>query len=133
MSKIFEYPLMIREYHLDTFGHVNNAVYLQILEEARWELITQNGFGLEEIKKSGKGPVILEVTLRFRRELKLRDKVVIKTRLGSYEGKIGTILQTIENEQGKVHADAEFKFGLFDTTERKLISPTPEWLKALGA
>ena len=46
-NKIFEYPLTIKEFHLDTFGHVNNATYLQIYEEARWEFINQNGYATE--------------------------------------------------------------------------------------
>jgi hypothetical protein len=29
-----EYEALIHERHLDTFGHVNNAAYLEILEEA---------------------------------------------------------------------------------------------------
>ena len=40
LGSVHEYALVIREQHLDTFGHVNNAKYLEILEEARWDLIT---------------------------------------------------------------------------------------------
>ena len=86
---IFEYPLTILETHLDTFGHVNNAVYLQIFEEARWELITQNGYGLDKIKETGLGPTILEIKIRYSRELKPRTKIIIKTQLASYNGRIG--------------------------------------------
>lgn len=28
--------LTVRNYHLDGYGHVNNARYLEFLEEARW-------------------------------------------------------------------------------------------------
>ncbi len=28
--------IRIRGYHLDGYGHVNNARYLEFLEEARW-------------------------------------------------------------------------------------------------
>ncbi|XLM23374.1 thioesterase, partial [Chromobacterium piscinae] len=28
--------IKVRGYHLDLFGHVNNARYLEFLEEARW-------------------------------------------------------------------------------------------------
>ena len=55
------YDLVIHERHLDTFGHVNNATYLDLLEEARWDLITRNGFGLDEIKRLQLGPTILEI------------------------------------------------------------------------
>ena len=46
LGRVHDYQLVIREQHLDTFGHVNNAKYLEILEEARWDLITGNGYGL---------------------------------------------------------------------------------------
>lgn len=40
--KIFQYDMVIKIHHLDTFGHVNNAAYLQIFEEARsWDILDQ--------------------------------------------------------------------------------------------
>ena len=29
----------VRNYHLDGYGHVNNARYLEFLEEARWAFL----------------------------------------------------------------------------------------------
>lgn len=129
----FHYPLTILERHLDTFGHVNNAAYLQILEEARWDLITARGFGMYEIIKSGIGPTILECNIRFIKELRLRQDIVIVSQTQSYERKICMMKQSILNETGKICAEAMFTVGLFDTKERKLIPPTPEWLHAIGS
>lgn len=131
-GETFRYELLIREHHLDTFGHVNNAAYLDIFEEARWELITRNGYGLKEVKASGLGPVILEVTLRFRKELQLREPIIIETRCTDYRKKIGTLEQKIFNSSSVLCADAVFSFGLFDTNERKLVPPTERWLEAIG-
>jgi thioesterase-3 len=130
--KIFEYDLMIKESHLDTFGHVNNAKYLEILEEARWDLISKNGFGLKDIMTKKIGPVILEVNLKFRKELKLREKIKVITQCTKHEGKIGYINQKIINEKGEDSAIAVFTYALFDLTSRKIIDPIPEWLKAIG-
>ena len=58
MGEIFYYEMMIREHHLDSYGHVNNATYVEILEEARWECITQRGYGYKEVQQQKKGPVI---------------------------------------------------------------------------
>jgi thioesterase III len=131
-NKVFEAALSIREEHLDTFGHVNNATYLQILEQARWDLITDHGYGLEYVKSSGKGPVILEIALRFLRELTNRRSFLILSTLESYSGKIGKMKQTIVNDARELYCEASFTFGLFDLRARKLIDPTPEWLRALG-
>lgn len=131
-SKKIEYEMMIKESHLDTFGHVNNAKYLEILEEARWDLITKNGYGLKEIMSKKQGPVILEVNLKFRKELKNREKIKISTAMSRHDGKIGYIEQTILNEKGETAAIAVFTYAFFDLKERKIIAPTAEWLIAIG-
>ncbi len=126
------YTLLIREHHLDTFGHMNNATYLEILEEARWELIHSRGYGMSYIHKSKQGPVILDVHLKFLKELRLRDKVKITTKVLDYPGKVGRLQQDILNQNGELAATAVFTFGLFDLAQRKLIDPTPEWRHAIG-
>ena len=128
----YSYPLTIIERHLDTFGHVNNAVYLEIFEEARWSIINGNGYGMQKIKETGLGPVILEIQMRFLRELKLHEKVIVKSEAMSYKGKIGLFLQWMENEAGERCCEADFKIGLFDLKKRRLVPPTPEWSKAIG-
>ena len=128
----FNYPVTIREQHLDTFGHVNNAMYLVILEEARWEFITSRGYGLKTILKTGMGPVILEYNMKFIKELKLRQQVTIETQMISYEDKIAVLQQNILNDKNEICFEGKMTFGLFDTKERKLILPTPEWLYATG-
>lgn len=130
---LFTHPYTIIERHLDTFGHVNNATYLQILEEARWEFITARGFGMKKIKDTGLGPTILECNIKFMKELRLRQNIVIETQTQSYDRKIGVLKQVMRNEAGEVCAEAIFTIGLFDTKERKLVLPTPEWLYAVGA
>ncbi len=132
LGPIHDYELLIHEQHLDTFGHVNNAAYLQILEEARWDLITRNGYGLEEIRKHGIGPVVLEVQLRFRRELRNRQRVRIRSWVEGYSGKVGQFTQHILDEEEQVCCEASFTVGLFDLAARRLVPPTPEWLTALG-
>ena len=86
--KIFKYEVLIKEYHLDTFGHVNNAMYLSLLEEARWELLNAHGFGLNEIHTRKMGPVVLECHIKFLRELTLRQSVTIESQVLFYEKKI---------------------------------------------
>lgn len=130
-NRIFNYSLTIKEFHLDTFGHVNNATYLQIYEEARWELITQNGYGLDKIKNTGLGPVVLDLKIRFLKEIKLREKINIKTQLLEYSSKVGKLKQWIIDSQGDLCSDMEMKLGLFDTNLRKLVEPTEEWLNAI--
>ena len=133
MNTVFEYEVLIRELHLDSFGHVNNAVYVQLYEEARWDFITKNGFGLEYIQKHQVGPVILDLKVRFKRELKNRELIKIKSQTTQItSSKIMVLQQTMYKPDGKVSSEAEFTVGFFDMKERKLIDARPEWLKAIG-
>lgn len=132
VGKTFYYDVTILERHLDTFGHVNNAKYLEIFEEARWDFVTHNGYGLDQIRATNRGPVVLAVTLRFKKELCLREKVRVETTVVSANKKISLLRQRLLNADGDAAAEAEFTMGFFDTVARKLITPTPEWLKALG-
>ena len=131
-NRIFEQSIVIREEHLDTFGHVNNARYLEIFEQARWDLITDNGFGLDYVKSSGTGPVILEVTLRFRREVRNRQALLIRSYLDSYEGKIGRMTQLLLDDSEQVYCEGKFVIAQWDTASRKIIVPTAEWRRAVG-
>jgi acyl-CoA thioester hydrolase len=128
-----EYELLIQENHLDTFGHVNNATYLQIFEQARWDMITTRGYGVEKIQSSRLGPVILEAHVKFRREIKNRTLVVVRSELVSYEGMIGRLRQRVfkRGEKEQMACEAVFRIALWNLDARKLVEPTPEWAYAV--
>lgn len=131
--KVFTYQTLIREFHLDTFGHVNNAVYLQLFEEARWEYITLAGYGVEKVHHDQIGPVALEATIKYRKELKLREKITIETRFASRPNRLSFVLeQAIKNEEGKIAATLVITLGIMDFKARKLINPPQDWLNAMG-
>lgn len=76
----FEYFVTVRGYELDSFGHANNAVYLNYIEQAQWEMLrktdTYDYFLENEIL-----PAIIEITIRYIREVKIFDELVVKTRI----------------------------------------------------
>lgn len=127
----YKYPVMIKETNVDFYGHVNNATYLTLFEDARWDLINRNGYGFAQIQETGLGPVVLEVTMRYLKELRIRDEIIIETTITSYDKKISKMHQRMLRD-GDVCCIADFTFALFDLKERKLVMPTPEWLKAIG-
>lgn len=130
---IFEYPVEILEHHLDSFGHVNNAAYVKLYEEARWDFITKNNYGLTKILELQQGPVILDLKVKFKRELKNRDKIVIYSQVHEILNSRMIILeQVMKKEDGKISSEALFTIGFFDMKARKLMDASPEWLKAVG-
>lgn len=133
MYRKFSCEVMINESHLDSFGHVNNAVYLELYEHARWEFITENGYGLDHILKSKKGPVVLDLQVKFKREIKNREKIIIESETKQIvNSKIMVLEQRMINSEGRVASEATFTVGFFDLKDRKLIEAPPEWLKAVG-
>jgi len=74
----FYSELQARGYELDSYGHVNNAVYLNYTEHARWELFRKLGL-LDEIVSSGKKIVIIENSIKYIRQVKLFDEIIIET------------------------------------------------------
>lgn len=131
--EIFKYNFKVLESHLDTFGHVNNATYLQLFEEARWDFITERGWGLKEVQERACGPVILELNLKFKREVKNREIITVESQCGDHLNKlVMTMHQKMNKENGDVAAILNLNVGLMDLKARKLIEPTAEWLKAVG-
>lgn len=128
---IHEYRTLIRERHLDSFGHVNNAQYMVLFEEARWEMITSRGYGLEQVRRNQVGTVVLECQIRFKRELHLREEVVIRTQVTEVSKKTLVLKHHIVREDGQVSAEASFLLGCFDMKARKLIPVTSDWLSAV--
>ena len=130
---VFEYEVEIKEHHLDSFGHVNNAVYVKLYEEARWDFITKNGYGLEVITRTQKGPVLLDLKVRFKRELKNRERITIHSKvIEIVNSKMVVLEQVMKKADGKISSEAVFTIGFFDMKERKLVDASPEWLKSIG-
>ena len=90
------FKLTVRGYELDSFGHVNNAVYLQYAEEAKWHFFSESNT-LGVIEGLGLFPIILENNLRYMHEIKLHDEVRIETSW-STKGKTLHFVHTIYNE-----------------------------------
>lgn len=72
------YRLTVRGYELDSFGHVNNAVYLQYAEAAKWDFFSKSGT-LSLLQEEKLFPVILENNIRYLNELKLMEEVLVTT------------------------------------------------------
>jgi YbgC/YbaW family acyl-CoA thioester hydrolase len=127
----FVWNYEIKETDLDFYGHVNNANYVRIFEMARWEIVTPRGGGLDRILKERVGPVILDIKIKFQREVTARETVQIKTQLKDLKKKTGLISQAMFKD-GASACEAEITFGLFDLKNRKLLDFNDEWLYFLG-
>ncbi len=132
MNEKFTNYFTIKEQHLDTFGHVNHATYLQILEEIRWDIISERGYSQEEIIKLQKGPVILDYNIKYKKELKNREEIKVESQVEKVIKKFMLFEQIIYKASGDIAAEAKMTIGFFDLKERKLLEPQQSWLQAIG-
>jgi thioesterase III len=132
VSRKFSYEFTVDYELIDDYGHVNNARYLDLYEKARWDILDQSGYGQEVVKESKKGPVILEVTVRFSKELLPGQRIRIETTSRRKNDIIFYFDQVMITEEGKEASRAVFTSALFDLAKRKMIKPDQGWLKALG-
>ena len=126
------YSYTVQETDLDFLGHVNNATYVKLYEQARWQLVHERGYTFKKLIELQQSPIILEINVKYLKELQARENIEIKTQLLEYPGKIGKLQQSMFISGSEtVISEAVITFGLFDMKRRKLIDATPEWLEVL--
>ncbi len=125
MGEPFRVQVTVRGYELDTQGHLNQAVYLQYAEHARWELLRAAGIGQDQLLASGVGPVALETTVRYRKELRGGDEVGVSCGFDWDGGRTFRIIQHVMRSDGTVAAEIRGVGGLLDLSSRRLV-PDPD-------
>ena len=118
--------LTVRGYELDSFGHVNNAVYLQYGEHAVWSFMKNSGL-LDDIQASGLFPVVMESNIRYMHELKMLDPVRIDSEFTCTGSKI-QVIHHIINEATGVTA-CKIKTKIMMVTHDRMIHDIPEALR----
>lgn len=87
MSKTYRTTLQVRGYELDSFGHVNHAVYFSYLEHARWEVFAENKIGLDELNEMKTWPIIASITdAKYIRPLYMGDFLEVRSTLLETKG-----------------------------------------------
>lgn len=130
---VFSVPVTVRGYELDTQGHLNQAVYLQYTEHARWMLLAAAGIQQNAMVAGGIGPVVLEVNIKYLRELRGGEEVDVTCDFGWAEGKVFQFKQQIIKKDGTVCADIVVVGGIMDLRARKLVPNPVERLAALAS
>ncbi|MCU1546412.1 MAG: thioesterase [Homoserinimonas sp.] len=133
---------------LDILNHVNNGVYLSLMDLGRLDLLHRCG-AWEKMTEHGIYPVVASETITFRKSLSLWQRYVIETRIVGYDPKAVFIEQRFV-VNGEIYAQA-FVRGRFlkrsggtvpldelaqalsvDTTELTLPVWLRDWSKHVG-
>ncbi|WP_037681470.1 thioesterase family protein [Streptomyces griseus] len=133
MTEPFSVPVTVRGYETDVQGHLNQAVYLNYAEHARWSLLQAAGISQSGLIGKGVGPVALETTIRYHRELLAGDEVEVTCAFDWGEGKTFRMRQAIRKTDGTVAAEVMAVGGLLDLEQRRLVADPREYFKELAA
>ena len=105
--------IKVRGYHEDRFGHVNNARYLELLEEARWEHLDERGLNAAFFKEHGIFPVVVRLSIAYRRPASAGDTLDVTAdvvRAGRRKIVIGQVARLVPSEDVVVEAEVTAVF-----------------------
>ncbi|MBB4685939.1 acyl-CoA thioesterase [Amycolatopsis jiangsuensis] len=116
----FSIRIKVRQYELDSLGHLNHAVYHSYGEVARLEVFAAAGD--ERLRESGLAAVLLESHIVYRRELRSGDEVDVTCDASFGEGKVFWMTSRIVKLDGTLSAEITCTVGLMDLERRKLVA-----------
>lgn len=103
--------IKVRGYHLDLYGHVNNARYLEFLEEARWGFFEDLPWFLQ----SGLALVVVNINIDYLHPATMGDQLVVETAVKSVGQRSGVIHQRVLRAgSDRVVAEADVTFVAYD-------------------
>ncbi|MFL1816144.1 YbgC/FadM family acyl-CoA thioesterase [Pantoea agglomerans] len=114
--------IKVRGYHLDVYQHVNNARYLEFLEEARWEWLEEVE-AFHWLQEQQLAFVVVNININYRRPAVLGDVLTIDSEITQLNGKSGIIAQRVLLAgQETVVADAALTFVCIDLRTQKAVA-----------
>lgn len=113
--------IKVRGFHLDVYQHVNNARYLEFLEEARWDGL-ENSAGFRWMSDNHIAFVVVNININYRRPAVLGDLLTVTSKVQSLNGKSGVLSQVVTLEpEGQTVADAQITFVCIDLKTQKAL------------
>ncbi len=103
---IFELPMKVRDYEVDSEGIVNNAIYLHYLEHTRHEFCESAGFTFREMHSRGIDPVLSKVEIEYKTPLRLGESMISRLAL-SRKGPLFVFIQDIYTPEGDIVVKAK--------------------------
>jgi acyl-CoA thioester hydrolase len=122
---ICECTLRVRTYECDSYGHVNNAIYLNYLEFARYEFLKAIGFDYPELIKAGYGVYVARIEIDYKKSATVDDVLVLR----SWPLKKGAVSGVIAQEIARgaeVVAEAKVTWASVDHSGQPVKLP-PRW------
>lgn len=119
--KTYSSDIIVRGFHIDVFGHTNNARYLEFMEMARWDAlqpIIASGF----FAQRNLGFVIVNININYRAASFINDVLEVKTIMKNIGNKSIVVHHDVfDKTKGHAVCDADVTFVLMDLKTRKAV------------
>ena len=130
--------LRVRGYHLDGYGHVNNARYLEFMEEGRWDFFDQHPEMITELHQDGRAFVVVNLNIDYLAAARQGDDLEVMTGIIDVGERSGLCHHRIVRKNGgrkdgTVIARADLTFVLLDMRANKAAAIEGEVREALAA
>jgi len=96
------YKRRIWGYECDVYGHLNNANYLHLYEEARADALEQMNIPVRDLAKMGFHIYIVNIELSFKKGLPLENVVTIRSHIEKANRLASTWVQEIYDDNGEL-------------------------------
>ena len=124
--------IMVRGYHLDMYGHVNNARYLEFLEEARWASFVESS-AMKTFEEKGWAFFIVNINITYKSPATFGDILMVTVESEKQGNTSLTLRQQITNKvTGILVVEAFVTFVVFDSNKGRPIRINEEIIELLG-
>ena len=122
----FSTDIKIRGYHIDVFGHMNNARYLELMEESRWQYIDATNFQ-GYLTENNWGFAVVNINISYKRPAHNGDIITFEVKMKRMGNSSMTVDQIMTNKKtGVVIAEAEVTFVVLDLATHRPARITEE-------
>lgn len=122
--------IKVRGYHADFYGHVNNARFLEFLEEDRWAQL-ESKIDLRKLAQTGLVFLVVNININYRKAVAVGATLAVSTTLEKIGSRSAVFKQEIVFKgSGEIAADALVTFVLRDSSG-KAVAMTGDLLKEL--
>lgn len=96
---VSETPITVRGPELDSFGHVNHAVFLNYLEHGRFEALEKSGLSWSRLDETGRSIFVVRIEVDYLEEAKRGQQLLVRTWAQSFRRTSMVLGQEIVREE----------------------------------
>jgi acyl-CoA thioester hydrolase len=95
---VAETPITVRSGEIDSFGHVNHAVFLHYLEHARFEALEAAGFSWPALAERDWQIFVVRIEVDYFEQARRGDRLIVRTWAEAFRRTMMTLAQEIVRE-----------------------------------